>query len=102
MAGIQNMAECPKHSYDPSQTVMVSNYPPDVGEEELTIYFQNEKNGGGNVEEVVLDRNIAFLFFVCLKVSSVLSYLNCSEHLSGPFWFDFVLSYSICYYQQTI
>ena len=29
-----------------------------------------------------------------------ISNLNCSEHLSGPFWFYFVLSYSICYYQQ--
>lgn len=42
------MAECSMHSYDPSQTVMVSNYPldVDVGEEELTIYFKTKRMAG--------------------------------------------------------
>ena len=57
------MAEYPEHSYDPRRTVIVSNYPPDVGEEELTIYFQNKNNGGGDVEKIVLDGNIAFVIF---------------------------------------
>ena len=57
------MAECSEHRYDPRRTVVVSNYPPSVGEEELTIYFQKEKNGGGDVDGVVVDGNIAFVIF---------------------------------------
>ena len=52
------MMDC---SLDTKRTVVVSNFPADVGEEELTVHFQKEKNGGGDVDEIVVDGNIAFV-----------------------------------------
>ena len=59
------MAQSSKHSYDPGQTIVVSNFPAHVEdlEEELTIHFQKEKNGGGGVDEVVVDGSVAFVIF---------------------------------------
>ena len=57
------MAELPEHSYDPKRTIVVTNFPADVGEDELTIHFQKEKNGGGDVDDVMVDGNIAFVTF---------------------------------------
>ena len=69
------MAESSKHSYDSELTIVVSNFPEDVGEDELTIHFQKEKNGGGDVDEVVVDGNIAFIIFDLPEGWSVLQYL---------------------------
>ena len=66
------------HSCIFKRTVVVSNFPADVGEKELTIHFQNERNGGGDVDIVVAKGNIAFVIFdlpaglECL----ILKYLN--------------------------
>lgn len=58
------MAQFFEKRFDPSRTVVVSNFPADVGEEELTIHFQTKKNiGGGDVDEVVVDENDAFVVF---------------------------------------
>lgn len=57
------MAESSGYSYDPKRTIVVSNFPAEVGEDELTIHFQKEKNSGGDVDEVVIDGNIAFVIF---------------------------------------
>ena len=75
------MAESSRNNFDAKRTVVVSNFPADTSEEELTIHFQKEKNGGGDVEEVVVDGNIAFVILICLKVWSVLHYLNFCEYL---------------------
>ena len=48
---------------DSKRTVVVSNFPADVGEDELTIHFQKEKNGGGDVDKVVMDGSVAFVIF---------------------------------------
>ena len=69
------MAELPEHSYDPKRTVVVTNFPADVEEDELTIHFQKEKNGGGDVDEVVVDGNIAFVIFDSPEGWRVLQYL---------------------------
>ena len=69
------MAESSKHSYDSELTIVVSNFPEDVGEDELTIHFQKEKNGGGDVDEVVVDGNIAFVIFDLPEGWRVLQYL---------------------------
>ena len=49
--------------FDSKRTVVVSNFPVDVGEDELTIHFQKQKNGGGDVDEVVMDGSVAFVIF---------------------------------------
>ena len=49
--------------FDSKRTVVVSNFPVDVGEDELTIHFQKEKNGGGDVDKVVMDGSVAFVIF---------------------------------------
>ena len=57
------MAESLEQGYEPEKTVVVLNFPADIGEEELTIHFQKEKNGGGDVDEVVVDGSVAFVVF---------------------------------------
>ena len=61
----RTMAESSEHShsYISKRTVVVSNFPADVGVEELTIHFQKEKNGGGDVEDVLVEGNVAFVIF---------------------------------------
>ena len=49
--------------YAPERTIVVSNVPADVGEDELTIHFQKEKNGGGDVDHVMVDGSVAFVIF---------------------------------------
>ena len=49
--------------FDSKRTVVVSNFPAGVGEDELTIHFQKEKNGGGDVDKVVMDGSVAFVIF---------------------------------------
>ena len=56
------MAESLEPSYDPERTIVVWNFPEDVGEDELTAHFQKEKSGGGDVE-VVVDGSVAFVIF---------------------------------------
>ena len=57
------MAESLEPSYDPEQTIVVWNFPEDVGEDELTIHFEKKKNGGGDVAKVVVDGSVAFVIF---------------------------------------
>ena len=57
------MAESSRNNFDAKRTVVISNYPTGTSKEELTIHFQKEKNGGGDVEVVVVDGNIAFVIF---------------------------------------
>ena len=57
------MAEFSEQSFSPRRTIVVTNFPADIEEEELTIHFQKEKNGGGDVEEVVVDGSVAFIIF---------------------------------------
>ena len=52
-----------ERTYDPERTIVVSNFPADVGEDELTIHFQKEKNGGGDVDDVMVDGSVAFVIF---------------------------------------
>ena len=61
----RTMAESSEHghSYISQRTVVISNFPADVGVEELTIHFQKEKNGGGDVEDVLVEGNVAFVIF---------------------------------------
>ena len=47
----------------PERTVVVWNFPADVGEDELTIHFQEKKNGGGDIDNVVADESLAFVIF---------------------------------------
>ena len=49
--------------YDLDRAIAVSNFPEEVGEDELTIHSQKEKNGGGDVDEVVGDGSVAFGIF---------------------------------------
>jgi hypothetical protein len=56
------MAELSKQSIDPKQMVVVLNSPSNV-EDELTIHFQKERNGGGNVDDVVVDGSVSFVTF---------------------------------------
>ena len=71
------MAESLERSYDPELTIVVSNFP--VGEDELTIHFQKERNGGGDVDEVVVDGNVAFVIFDLPEGLErfIIKYLNC-------------------------
>ena len=73
------MAESSERSYDSKRTIVVSNFPADVGEDELTIHFQKERNGGGDVDEVVVDGNIAFIIFDLPEGLEcfIIKYLNC-------------------------
>lgn len=57
------MAGLPEQSFDGERTVVVSNCPSDVGEDELTIHFQKKNNGGGDVDKIVLHGNVAFVIF---------------------------------------
>jgi hypothetical protein len=57
------MAGLSEQSIDPKRTVVVLNFPSNVGEDELTIHFQKEKNGGGDVDDVLLDGSVAFVTF---------------------------------------
>jgi hypothetical protein len=57
------MAGLSEQSIDLKRTVVVLNFPSNVGEDELTIHFQKERNGGGDVEDVVLDGSVAFVTF---------------------------------------
>ena len=57
------MAGLPEQSFNAERTVVVSNCPSDVGEDELTIYFQKKNNGGGEVDKIVLHGNVAFVIF---------------------------------------
>ena len=47
------------------RTLVVSNLPTGLTEDDLTIHFQSGKNGGGDVEKVVLfpDGSQAFVSF---------------------------------------
>ena len=57
------MAEFLEQGYDPKQIVVVSNFPANVEEDELMIHFQKEKNGGGDVDEAMVDGSVAFVIF---------------------------------------
>ena len=57
------MAGLSEQSIDPKRTVVVLNVPSNVGEDELTIHLQKERNGGGDVDDVVLDGTVAFVTF---------------------------------------
>ena len=57
------MAGVSEQSFDAERTVVVLNFPSTVGEDELTIHFQKEKHGGGDVDEVTFREDVAFLTF---------------------------------------
>jgi hypothetical protein len=78
---LQNMAELSEQSIDPKRTVVVLNSPSNVGEDELTIHFQKESNGGGDVDDVVVDASVAFVTF------------DMSEGLNS---FIYILSNNVC------
>jgi hypothetical protein len=61
------MAGLSEQGIDPKRTVVVLNFPSNVGEDELTIHFQKERNGGGYVDDVVLDGTVAFVTFDMLE-----------------------------------
>jgi hypothetical protein len=76
MAGLSE-----QRSIDPKRTVVVLNFPSYVGEDELTIHFQKESNGGGDVDDVVVDASVAFVTF------------DMSEGLNS---FIYILSNNVC------
>ena len=49
--------------FDPKRTVVVLNVPSNFRKAELTIHFQKSKYGGGDVNDVVVDGNVAFVTF---------------------------------------
>ena len=57
------MAGISVQSFDAERTVAVLNFPSHVGEDELTIHFQKAKNGGGDVDDVVIHGSVAFVVF---------------------------------------
>ncbi len=59
------MAGVSEQSFDAERTVVVLNFPSNVGEDELTIHFQKVKHGGGDVDEVTFseDGSLAFVTF---------------------------------------
>ena len=57
------MAGLSRTRFDPKRTVVVLNFPSNVGEDELTIHFQKERNGGGDVDDVALHGSVAFVSF---------------------------------------
>ena len=61
------MAGLSEQSIDPKRTIVVLNFPSNVGEDELTIHFQKERNGGGDVDDVALHGSIAFVSFDMLE-----------------------------------
>jgi hypothetical protein len=61
------MAGLSEKSIDPKRTVVVLNFPSNVGEDELTIHFQKERNGGGDVDDVALHGSVAFVSFDMLE-----------------------------------
>ena len=76
------MAESLEPSNDRERTIVVSNFPEDVGEDKLMIHFKKEKNGGGDVNEVVMDGRVAFVIFDLPEGQSALYYLiNCFKCL---------------------
>ena len=79
-----------EHSHDPRRSVVVSNFPPDVGEDELTIHFQKPKNGGGDVDKVVVDGNVAFVIFDSPEGWQCFVFLLC------------LASYSVCVIKATL
>ena len=48
---------------EPDKCVIVSNFPPDTTEEELTIHFQKSKHGGGDIKSLFVDKEIALVVF---------------------------------------
>ncbi|XP_046856473.1 protein mono-ADP-ribosyltransferase PARP9-like isoform X2 [Xenia sp. Carnegie-2017] len=54
---------------DFSRTIVVLNPPSGVGENEFTIHFQKKENGGGDVDEVKLEKGVAFVIFDSSKDS---------------------------------
>jgi hypothetical protein len=69
------MAGLSEQSIDPKRTVVVLNVPSNVGEDELTIHFQKERNGGGDVDDVVLDGSVAFVTFDMSKGLEYISFI---------------------------
>jgi hypothetical protein len=57
------MAGVFEQSFDAEQTVVVQDFPSNVGEDELAIHFRKEKHGGGDVDEVEIDGSVAFVTF---------------------------------------
>ena len=57
------MAGVSEQSFDAERTVVVLNFPSNVGEDELTIHFQKAKHGGGDVDDVVINESVAFITF---------------------------------------
>lgn len=57
------MAGISQQSLDPKRTIVVLNFPPNVGGDDLTIHFQKERHGGGDVDDVVVDGSVAFVTF---------------------------------------
>jgi hypothetical protein len=66
------MAGLSEQSIDPKRTVVVLNVPSNVGEDELTTHFQKERNGGGDVDDVVL--HISSVAFVTFDIHAGLEY----------------------------
>ncbi|XP_046856440.1 uncharacterized protein LOC124449537 isoform X2 [Xenia sp. Carnegie-2017] len=52
---------------DDSRTIVVLNPPSGVSEDEFTIHFQKKKNGGGDVDEVKVEKGVAFVIFDSLE-----------------------------------
>ena len=57
------MAGISQANFDPERTVVVLNVPSNLGDDDLTIHFQKPKHGGGDVDEVVVEGNVAFVTF---------------------------------------
>jgi hypothetical protein len=66
------MAGLSEPSFDAERTVVILNFPSNVGEDELTIHFQKERNGGGDVDDVVLLGSVAFVTFDSREGLSIL------------------------------
>ena len=92
----RTMAELSEQSYDPKRTVVVSNFPADIGEDELKMYFQSKKNGGGDVNEVLVDGNVALVIFDSPEGLEcfIIKYLNCFKivkQLASDEPYDYIL-----------
>ncbi|XP_028405587.1 uncharacterized protein LOC114528176 isoform X2 [Dendronephthya gigantea] len=57
------MAGISQQSLDPNRTIVVLNFPSNVREDDLTIHFQRARYGGGDVDDVLVDGNVAFVTF---------------------------------------
>ena len=75
------MAGVSKQSLDAERTVVVLNFPSNVGEDELTIHFQKAKNGGSDVDDVVIHGSVAFVTFDMPQVAT--SVLRHEQIISG-------------------